>query len=211
MTGIFDKSEDLLLHIENHQTDIILSDIFTKNLPTGIELLKKLKFVNIPIVLVTQSQDREVYAEALRHRKVHYLIKPFHQLSLQSTLEMALNEHFTSKHHNFSDKKFLYLSGKAGQREQVFFYEIVYVEADDNYIFIYTTTKKYIQRISLNKFLSESLDENFVRIHHKYAIHKMHLKKTDGDVLHLTGKVELPIGKSYKKGITEMLKKTFQM
>lgn len=204
--GIFTQLDDLLTYLSNHEVDVILSDIFLQKKPIGIELVKKLRDTVIPVVLMTSSQDQELFLEAQKYRSVNYLIKPFHAISLQSVIEKALEEHNKSKLYDFLDKKFLYLSSKTGQKDQIWFSEIIYIEAEDSHCYIYTGVKKYILKKSLSKLLSEGLDNHLIRIHHKYAVNKMHIRKSEAEVLHLTGQVVLPVGKSFRKELNSFLK-----
>ena len=79
LVGMFESLEYLLEFLETQSVDIIISDIFTKKRATGIELLKKIKNNTTPIILITQSQDVEVYQESKEYRHLQYLIKPFHK------------------------------------------------------------------------------------------------------------------------------------
>ena len=204
--GIFAELDALLTYINNHKVDLILSDIMIKDQPLGIELLKRLQNTTVPIILMTLSQEEDLFVEAQHYRNVHYLVKPFHAISLQSAIEKTLEEYEKNKLHDFLDKKYIRLSSKTGQQDQVWFSEIIYVEADDNYCYIYTLTKKYILRKSLNKLLVE-LDDNFIRIHYSYAVNKLHIKTSATDILKLTNDILLPVGRSFKKVIKEYLKK----
>jgi DNA-binding LytR/AlgR family response regulator len=207
LAGIFTQLDDLLKYLTNQKVDLILSDIFIQKKSVGIELLKKLRDIATPIVLMTSSQDQEVFLEAQRHRSVQYLVKPFHAITLHSAIEKALEEYSKSKQYDFIDKKYLYLSSKTGQYDQVWFSEIVYIEAEDSHCFIYTLTKKYILKKSLSKLLSEVLDDYFIRIHHKYAVNRGHIQKLDADILQLIGQIVLPIGKSFRKELNTFIKR----
>jgi DNA-binding LytR/AlgR family response regulator len=206
LRGIFTKLEDLLIYLSNHEVNVILSDIFLQKKPIGIELIKKLRDNTIPVVLMTSSQDQELFLEAQKYRSVNYLIKPFHAISLQSAIEKALEEYNKSRQYDFLDKKFLYLSSKTGQQDQVWFTDIIYIEAEDSHCYIYTLAKKYVLKKSLSKLLSEDLDDSFIRIHHKYAVNKMYIRKSEAEVLHLPSQVVLPVGKSFRKVLNSFLK-----
>ncbi len=205
--GIYTQLDDLLTYLSNHEVDLILSDIFIQKKPVGIELLKALQGTPTPVVLMTTSQDQELFLEAQRYRSVNYLIKPFHAISLQSAIEKTLEEYNKSKHYDFVDKKYLYLSSKTGQRDKVWFTDIIYIEAEDSHCYIYTLTKKYVLKKSLSKLLAEELSNHFTRIHHKYAVNKVHIQQSETDILQLTGQVVLPVGKSFKKEVNSFLKR----
>ncbi len=206
LAGAFEKLDDLIAFLENDTVDVILSDIFTKSRPMGLELLKKRHVQTIPVILMTNSQEKHVFSEAQRLRSVHYLIKPFHAFTLQSTIDGVFEEHQRSSQHDFMDKKFLFLSGRGGQREQVLFDEIIYLESEVNDCFVYTLTKKYVLKKSLSKMLSNELDQRFIRVHQKYAVNKKQIVSLRKDTLQLTGLIELPLGKSFQKPVREFVK-----
>ena len=109
LVAVFSELDALLTYLQTHTVDIIISDIFTEKKATGIELLKTLRHNQTPIILVTQSLEKEVFTEAKKYRKFHYLIKPFHQLTLQSTIENIMAENFKEKAYNALDKQYLFL------------------------------------------------------------------------------------------------------
>ena len=206
LAGIFAESEALLDYVATHKVDLILSDIYIQNKPVGLELLKRLRDTPIPIVMMTMAQEPDLYAKSQSYRSVHYLIKPFHAISLQSAVSKALEEYHKSKQYDFADKKYLYLTGKTGKRERVLFSDIVYIEAEDSHCYIHTLTKKYALKKSLSKLLAEDLNSYYIRIHHKYAANRSHIQKSGMDTLQLTGQVVLPVGKSFRKELINTLK-----
>lgn len=205
--GIFTKLTDLTKYLDNHEVDLVLSDIMIENKPIGIELLKTLRDTLIPIVLMTSSQDQNLFLEAQKNLSVQYLIKPFHAITLQSAIEKTLEAQTKSKEYDFIDKKYMYLSSKTGQQEQVRFTEIVYIEADDSHCYIHTPSKRYVLKKSLTKLLEEFLDAQFIRIHHKFAVNKLHVQQLEANTIKLTGLVTLPVGRSFRKELNHLLKR----
>ena len=204
LVNTFEKLETLIEFLEIQTVDIIISDVFTKKRATGIELLKKIKNNVIPIILITQSHNPDVYQEAKEYRNIQYLIKPFHQFTLQSTIENAIISSRQEKDISL-DTKYLFLKGKSDNIDKIRFDEILFLETDGNYCFIHILNRKYILKKSLNKILQEDLDDNFIRIHHRFAVSKHHIQKVKLHSLEITGKIELPIGKSFKKIINSLL------
>lgn len=205
--GTYTQLEDLITYLNDHEVDLVLSDIMIGNKPIGIELLKVLRDTLVPVVLMTTSQDQKLFLEAQKNLSVQYLVKPFHAITLQSAIEKTLEAHQKSKQYDFVDKKYLYLSSKSGQQDQVWFTEIVYIEADDSHCYINTLTKRYILKKSLTKLLGEELKNHFIRIHHKFAVNKVHVQHSEANTLKLTGQVVLPVGKSFKKDLNGFIKR----
>ncbi len=205
--GTYTQLEDLVKYLNNHKVDLVLSDIMIENKPIGIELLKILRDTLVPVVLMTTSQDQKLFLEAQKNLSVQYLIKPFHAITLQSAIENTLEAQKKSKQYNFIDKKYLYLSSKSGHQEQVWFTEIVYIEADDSHCYIHTFSKRYVIKKSLTKLLGEDLNEHFIRIHHKFAVNRIHIQQSEANTLKLAGPVVLPVGKSFRKELNSLLKR----
>ncbi|WP_165933412.1 LytR/AlgR family response regulator transcription factor [Arundinibacter roseus] len=193
--------EELILALETHQPDLILSDIFIEGKPEGLKLLKSLKNSTIPIVMMTSSSELSVYQEVMHYKRLHYLAKPLNKFTLHSALEKTLEEYLQAKHYKVLDRQFIYLSHKTGYTERVNFRDIVYIEAEGNYAQFFTRERKYVLKKSLARLLEEDLDGSFLRLHNKFVINNLHvLKITDNSVI-LTGEIELPIGKSFRKEV----------
>ena len=204
LVNTFEKLESLIEFLETKTVDIIISDIFTKKRATGIELLKKIKNNIIPIILITQSHNPEVYEEAKEYHNIQYLIKPFHKLTLQSAIESAIKANLQEKNASLN-KKYLFLKGKSDNLDKIRLDEILFLETDGNYCFIHILNRKYILKKSMNKILQEDLDDNFIRIHHRFAVGQHHIQMVKLHSLEITGRIELPIGKSFKKTINGLL------
>ncbi|NAS30430.1 hypothetical protein GTQ40_05570 [Flavobacteriaceae bacterium R38] len=92
-----------------------------------------------------------------------------------------------------SDKKIIKLN----------FDDITHIEAYGNYIKIYIDTVILTPQ-TLSDFL-EKLPDDFIRIHKSFVVNFKHLKLIDGNQFVLNTNVKLPIGKSYRKAITEKI------
>lgn len=95
----FKTLETLLLYLQNHikEIDVIISDIFINDKAKGLQLLKEISNSDIPVILITSSQDAAIYNEAKSIRTVQYLIKPFHKLTLQSSIILVFEENEKEK------------------------------------------------------------------------------------------------------------------
>ncbi|PWK17591.1 LytTR family two component transcriptional regulator [Arcicella aurantiaca] len=205
LIGMFEELDLLLEFVQKNTIDLIISDIFNNKTAVGIELLKKLGNSNIPVILITQSPDSEVYQQAKMHGDVHYLIKPFHKLTLQSTIENVINDFSKEQASLLLNKKHLFLKGNTNSIEKLAFDEIMYLEADGNYCFIHSINRKYIQKKSMTKILEDINDDSFVRIHHKFAINIKYIESLSSTFLMLNRGITLPIGKSFKKNLTTII------
>jgi DNA-binding LytR/AlgR family response regulator len=188
--------------LQEKPIDILFLDI---NMPklTGISLLKTLQ--EKPNVIITTAYP-EYAVEGFELSVIDYLLKPFSLErflqavnKVQQTLKVETKtisldrEEATTSVFVKSDKKIIKIN----------FDEIQYIEAYGNYIKIYTD-KMVLTPQTLSDFLMK-LPVTFVRIHKSYAINFNKLKLIDGNQIVLQNDVKLPIGKSYRKSILDLI------
>ena len=91
----------LLHHVEkmllkkqlNRRPDLVLMDITLKGDMDGIEAASKIIILNIPVVYLTANSDRLTLKRATKVPAYGYVIKPYNQKELITTIEMAINRH----------------------------------------------------------------------------------------------------------------------
>lgn len=74
--------------------DLVLMDIMLRGEPDGIDAAIQMKErVDLPIIFLTAYADERTLSRAKKAKPYGYLIKPFQERELRSTIEMALNKH----------------------------------------------------------------------------------------------------------------------
>jgi putative nucleotidyltransferase with HDIG domain len=99
------NSLDAVENVEKGQPyDLILCDIMTDGLD-GIGMIEKMRRLrpDSPIVVITAQRDVTVAIAAMRQGAYDYLLKPFEQEQILSTVKRAL-EHRRSMHQNAVDR-----------------------------------------------------------------------------------------------------------
>ncbi len=191
-------------YLNTHTVDLIFLDL---NMPKlkGFDFLRVLK--NPPKVIVTTAY-KEYALEGYELNISDYLLKPFSfdrflkainkSFSVSKTLPNNTTEnHTVSQEHLFlkSNKKYI----------QVFVNDIYYIEASGNYtkVVCQTTT------ISIRQTFSEVLEllpkTKFLQVHKSFAIATNHINSIEGNRININD-YTIPIGKSYKSNIIELLK-----
>ena len=207
LLGVFETVSSLLLFLENNEVDILIADIFTNNKPVGLTLIDHLKHRPVSILFISNTHDKEIFAKVQRKPLLRFISKPIQLFTLHSTLCSIYEEKQRNKQYQFKDRRYLYLSGKGGQREQVVFDDIMYLESEGNYSFIHTLSKKYVIKKSLSQLIIDELTDDFLRVHKKFIVNKIYIKKIDETTIRLTDQLSLPIGKSYRKSLGDFVKK----
>ena len=73
--------------------DLVLMDITLKGSMDGIEAASKIIALNIPVVYLTANSDRLTLDRATKVPSYGYIVKPYNQKELITTIEMAINRH----------------------------------------------------------------------------------------------------------------------
>lgn len=94
--GIAYDSETAIDMLTNRQPDLALLDINIEGSKNGIEIAQIIReSYKIPFVFLTSFSDKETLAKAKMTLPYGYIVKPFNENDLKSSIEMALHRHGT--------------------------------------------------------------------------------------------------------------------
>ncbi|MBS1610259.1 MAG: response regulator [Bacteroidetes bacterium] len=179
------NGREAITKIEMQKPDLIFLDIQMPDL-TGFEVIEKLSYR--PNIIFTTAYEQ--YAiKAFESFSIDYLLKPIKDERLYQSIEKLkqfgrLNSSINSTglqeiiSQLKAPPKPSALSIKSGDRIMLLRFEsIVYMEAQDKYVYIYNTeNQKYLTDQSLTA-LSEKLPAGFFRIQKSYIINKEKIKE----------------------------------
>jgi len=199
--------DEAITALQDHHPDIAIIDIAIKGDKNGIDIASYITAnFNIPFVFASSHGDKGTIDKAKQAKPAAYLIKPFTEEDLYAAIETALvnfgnlkikeeeiiliNDGFFIRHKN----KFI----------KILLEELVYVEANDNYVNLFTADTHFTLKTTLLK-LQEMLPHYFLRIQKSYIVNLHQLKSFDMEEVVVNNKT-LPIGKSYSEALLEKLK-----
>ncbi|WP_299107292.1 LytTR family DNA-binding domain-containing protein [uncultured Tenacibaculum sp.] len=187
--------------LEKETIDVMFLDI---NMPklSGISLLKSIK--DRPEVIITTAYP-EYAIEGFELSVTDYLLKPFSlERFLQAVTKVRKKTMVTQPSISPVAPKEQSLFVKSDKKTiKLNLEEITHVEAYGNYIKIFTD-EMILTPLTLSEFL-EKLSDDFIRIHKSYVVNFYYLKLIDGNQFVLRNNVKLPIGKSYRKLVSEKI------
>lgn len=94
VSGQISTGFDAINYVKNNKIDAILMDIGLKGEIDGIEAAIKIKEnTNIPIVFVTANSDEKTLQRSKLANPEGYVLKPFSEREIRTTLEMAIFKH----------------------------------------------------------------------------------------------------------------------
>ena len=101
------SGEEALRYVDSKNPDLILMDIKLSGEMDGIETTAKIREVqDIPIIYLTAFADENTLQRARLTEAYGYLIKPFEDRELRSTIEMALHKYKIEKKMRESEERY---------------------------------------------------------------------------------------------------------
>jgi hypothetical protein len=91
-----------------------------------------------------------------------------------------------------------------GNRQNIAYADIQYIESLENYLKVFTKQKVYITRLTLKEAEERLPKRQFIRISRSYIVHMTQVDKRETDAFWV-GTKELRIGRVYKRYVTEQL------
>ncbi|MDO7877425.1 response regulator [Hymenobacter sp. ASUV-10] len=195
------------------QPDLLLFDVGLRGEIDGIELARELLAAQpTPLIFITAFTDRETFDRARTVAPSAYLNKPFTALSVQSAVELALQ--------NFvrpdaaaepDDEPITHWATDMLVRDAFFLKErnmlvkvrqqdVLWIEADGRYsMLVRAGGRKHALRITLRDLAASLPPSSFVQVHRSVIINADHLEQVDpvDGTVTVSGHA-LPLGRSYK-------------
>lgn len=219
VVGIANNGKDAIEKILELKPDLLLMDIMIKGDLTGIDVSDKIKEkLNVPIIFLTAYADEGTLAKAKVTEPYGYILKPFKEVDLHSTIEMAYYKHQKDselqKERDFfyslveskeeSNKDILFV--KANSRlVKVLLKDIYYVEALKDYVIINTQYARYTIHSTMKEIDKKLGNVEFARVHRSYIARLDKISSIDSqNVILENDKKTIPVGGSYRE---ELMKK----
>jgi|WetSurMetagenome_2_1015567.scaffolds.fasta_scaffold159233_1 two-component system, response regulator PdtaR len=94
IVGIAATGEDAIQKTKDNDPDIVLMDIMLKGDMNGIEAAHTIgKLYDIPVIYLTAYFDNTTLEQAKKTAPYGYVLKPFEDMGLRSSIEMAVYNH----------------------------------------------------------------------------------------------------------------------
>jgi len=98
VTGIASSGEDAISKAESTFPDLVLMDIMLKGNIDGIEAAREIiKRFDLPVVYLSAYSDSKILERAKQTGPFGYIVKPFEEKDLHSSIEVALHRHAVEK------------------------------------------------------------------------------------------------------------------
>lgn len=218
--GFANNGKDAIDKITELAPDLILMDIMIKGPLTGIEVSEKIKEkMNVPVIFLTAYADEGTLSRAKITEPYGYILKPFKEIDLHSTIEMAVYKHQKDSA-LLKERDFLYslvenkdekakdiLFVKSNSRlVKVYLKDIYFVEALKDYVIINTEFARYTVHSTMKELDRKLGNVEFVRVHRSFIARLDKIQSIDNqNVILENEKKVIPVGGSYREELMQKL------
>ena len=208
---VYEQAEEVL---KNNHVDLVLIDIILASDKTGIDLGKHIREnYNIPYIFITSNSDRATVENAKTVKPNGYLVKPFEQQDLYTSIEIALsNFDYSTKEggqqHPEDEDRIVsnsVLKDSIFVKKQHLYYriqfgDIQFIKADNVYLEVNTVDKKFLVRSPLKDYLEKLPKNKFYRAHKSYIVNVDHIDAINSKDIMINNTL-IPISKDFKEFI----------
>ena len=201
LEGAFTDGFKALEYIHSHQVDLIFMDISMPDV-TGLQLSRILK--DGPMIIFTTAFSKHA-VESYELNAIDYLLKPIEFERFFAAANKAFkiyNEKIHRKERALHDDFLLIKSGN--EIHKISFDQILYVEANGNYVNFVTKDRTILARHSIQEVLKMLSAERFIRVHRAFIVSFIHVGKVDNQQVNVAGK-NIPLGDVYRRDFFKFL------
>lgn len=198
--------------------DIALMDIFLKGEMTGIEAAERIKReIDIPIIFLTAYADESTLAKAKVTEPHGYILKPFKEIDIHTSIEMAIHKHKKERELKVEAELLRSIARHKDNAEYLFVKhqsmlvkleveDVLFVEALKDYVIVHTSKESYTIHSTMKDIERKLPGRHFLRVHRSYIINTDKIKAigANGLLMDATDK-EIPIGGSYKDALGDRI------
>lgn len=212
--GIENTGEKAISSARKLDPDIIIMDIMLKGKINGIEASEKIrKEQNIPIIYLTAYADENTLSKAKITEPYAYIIKPYKEIDLHTSIEMALYKHSRELEilkerdmlynivENKDNTEYIFVKSKS-RLIKLNTNDVIYIEALKDYVVINTSAARYTIHSTMKDIQKKMPEDKFLRVHRSYIVNLNKISEIESPNLILEGnKKIIPIGGSFREGL----------
>ncbi|WP_298513120.1 LytTR family DNA-binding domain-containing protein [uncultured Kordia sp.] len=218
LIDILEKNEYIVTHVLNRQEahealkdkkfDIMVLDIMIHGKPEGIDFAQQLdtEGIRIPFVFLTSIHSRIIFEKAKYTKPFSYLLKPFNEMELLYTIELAIEMHHgqentmsVTENNAVIAPEFLFVK-KQRKVVKVNVSTINYIEVSEKYCSLICDAGDYLIKLSLSKIKNILANPDFKQTHRNYLVNIKKIKElyVEDNLIILETNHKVPFSERYK-------------
>jgi len=191
--------------LRNDDIDLLFLDIEMPRL-NGIDLIKSL--ASPPLIILTTSHE-EYAQKAFEHNVVDYLLKPIELPRFMRAASKA-KELFDHAHGGDADvftADYIFIR-KNSVLNKVYVKDILWAEAQGDYVTVVTPEKKFTLHITLKALEKKLPPVRFMRVHRSFIVQLEQIHSIDDSVISVNNRT-IPIGSLYRESFMKRINVLF--
>lgn len=218
VVGAASTGEKAIDMVGNLNPDIVLMDIMLKGKMTGIDAAEEIKAKHdIPVIYLTAYADEATLSRAKVTEPYGYIIKPFKEIDIHTSIEMAIYKHFKETEvrkerdllfslvDNKESKDFIFVKSNS-RLVKLKTEDIYFVEALKDYVVINALNHRYTIHSTMKDIAAKLPQEDFIRVHRSFIVRLDKIAAIEQPNLILENdKKVIPIGGSYKDDLSKKI------
>jgi len=205
----------------SERPDIVLMDIMLKGEMNGVEAAEIVRReLKIPVIFLTAYADEATLSKAKITEPYGYIIKPFKEIDLQTSIEMAIYKHQKEMElEKERDLLFSLVENKDSHNDGFIFVkahskliklktrDIFFIEALKDYVVINTADTRYTIHSTMKEIEQKMGTSEFIRVHRSFIVRLDKIVSIEFPNLQLENdKKPIPIGGSYRDDLNNRIK-----
>lgn len=188
--------------LTNEKVDLLYLDIHMPKL-SGIDFLRVLK--HPPLTIITTAYP-DYAVEGYSLDVIDYLVKPitFERFLRASQKALEFFQLRQRAEHNLQDEMDYFFVRCDSKFEKVFFRDVSYVEALQNYAIIHVPERKLITYLTLTSLENQLPKDRFVKVHKSYIVSVPHIQAIEGNEI-LIKNDRIPISRSLRDEVIQQI------
>lgn len=219
VVDIVSTAENAITAAVENIPDLVLMDIMLKGPMSGIEAAQTIREqLNIPVIFLTAYADESTFSKAKVTEPYGYIIKPFKEIDLHTSIEMALYKHMkVNEVKKERDLLYSIVESKESGRDSIFIksnsrlvrvktVDVVYIEALKDYVVLNTKNEKFTLHSTMKDILAKLPLSEFIRVHRSFIVRLEQIQSIEFPNLVLDYESKMiPIGGSYRDELVDRI------
>lgn len=200
LVGICGNAMEANKMLSNEKIDLMFLDIQMPGI-RGIDFLKTLEFR--PLVIITTAYPNFAL-EGFEQNVLDYLVKPITAERFLKAVNRAKDILESKSDDEPADKTDFFFIRSANSYEKVFFRDILFIEARQNYMNIHLEKGKLIALLTIKSLEEQLPARKFLRVHKSYIVSLEKVSSWRGNEIFI-GPHQIPVGKNFKVQLLKLV------
>ncbi|WP_353165606.1 LytR/AlgR family response regulator transcription factor [Empedobacter brevis] len=197
---LFEDPIEAMLFLQEHTIDLLITDI---NMPqiNGIELVQSLRH---PPAIIFVTAHRDFALDGFDSGAIDYLVKPVRFERFLTAVNRVKERQKEVYDSETVVRDFIFVKAN-GKLEKIIFAEIIYIEAQGDYLKIVTKNEHFVTLSTMKSFEEHLVIPEFLRVQRSFIVNVSAIQSFSGHTIELDNGKSISISVSKKEELFKIL------